>query len=175
MAKTRVSKKLVNNVTNEQFNESLSAFAVANAKEQSINAKIDEAMTKIREKYAEDLNELRETQDQQREVVQTYCVENQDKLFVKKKSLETVHGVVGFRTGTPSLKTLKGFTWASVLTLVKKTLPEYLRTKEEVNKELLLADRDKATIKVAMAEIGVCVAQDETFFIELKKEEGATV
>ena len=173
MAKTRVSKKIVANVTAEQFNEALSAFAVANAKEQTINAKMDEAITKIRDKYADELSELKDAQELQKEVVQVYCQENQDTLFSKKKSLETVHGTVGFRTGTPALKTAKGFTWASVLTLAKRVLPNYIRSKEEINKEALLADREKPEIKVAFQEIGVVVEQGESFFIELKKEDNA--
>jgi phage host-nuclease inhibitor protein Gam len=173
MAKTRVKTKIVSNVTADQFNEALSAFAVANAKEQSINAKMDEAMTKIREKYADELADLKELQDTNNEIVKVYCVENQEALFAKKKSYETVHGTVGFRTGTPALKTAKGFTWAAVLTLAKKVLPNYIRTKDEVNKEALLADREKPEIKVAFEEIGVVVEQGETFFIDLKKEESA--
>lgn len=173
MAKTRVKTKIVSNVSADQFTEALSAFAVANAKEQSINAKMDEAMTKIREKYADELADLKELQDSNNEIVRVYCLENQEVLFAKKKSYETVHGTVGFRTGTPALKTAKGFTWASVLTLAKKVLPNYVRTKDEVNKEALLADREKPEIKMAFEEIGVVVEQGETFFIELKKEESA--
>lgn len=175
MAKTRVTKKLVANISAEQFNESLSTFAIANAKEAAITAKMDEQMTRIREKYADDLKELAESQEQHREIIQTYCLENKDQLFTKTKSIETAHGKVGFRTGMPTLKTLKGFTWASALTLCKKVLPTYVREKEEINKEALLMDREKADIKVMLADIGVKVEQDEAFYIELKKEEPALV
>lgn len=170
MAK-RTSKKIVANVAAWQFDESLTAYAKADAREAAINARLDEQFTKLREKHSEELAELKELKEQHFEVVQTYCTENQELIFVKKKSLETVHGTVGFRTGTPKLKTLKGFTWASVLTLLKKTLPDYVRSKEEPNKEALLADREKPEIKVMLPEVGVEVDQDETFFIDLKKEE----
>ena len=91
----------------------------------------------------------------------------------------------GFRTGTPKLKTLKGFTWASALTLVKKFMPGYVRTSEEIAKDKLLADRELEAVEfienditkkqipmgTAMAECGIMVAQDETFYVEPKKEE----
>jgi len=172
MAK-RTSKKIVANVAQWQFEESLTAYAKADAREAAINAKLDEQFTKLREKHAEELADLKDAKEQHFEVVQTFCSENQDSLFVKKKSYETVHGTVGFRTGTPKLKTLKGFTWASVLTLLKKTLPAYVRAKEEPNKELLLADREKAEVKLMLPDIGLEVDQDETFFIDLKKEDAA--
>ena len=89
------------------------------------------------------------------------------------------HCIIGFRTGTPKLKTLKGFTWASVLELAKEFLPGYVRTSEEVAKDRLLADRDaKLTIDGAevpmverMAKCGVQVVQDEAFYVEPKSEE----
>jgi phage host-nuclease inhibitor protein Gam len=174
MAKTRVTKKVVANISREAFEDALSAYAVADAKEKTILAKMDEQITKIREKYADELTDLQEQKTETYEVAYTYCNENSE-LFAKKKSMETAHGTVGFRTGTPKLKTLKGFTWASVLTLLKKTLPAYVRVKEEPNKELLLADREKPEIKVALAGVGIAVDQDETFFIDLKKEEAVGI
>lgn len=82
-----------------------------------------------------------------------------------------VHGTIGFRTGTPKLKTLKGFTWASALTLVKEFLPGYIRQAEEIAKDKLLADRDYKNMPEQMAKCGIQVAQDEIFFVEPKREE----
>ena len=97
------------------------------------------------------------------------------------------HGTIGFRTGTPKLKTLKGFTWSAALTLVKKILPAtYIRLTEEIAKDRMLADRDleevavydtptgddrTTTMREAMAVCGIAVVQDETFYVEPKKEE----
>ena len=121
------------------------------------------------------------------DVLQAYATENQAELFAKKKSLDMAHGVIGFRTGTPKLKTLKGFTWASALQLAKKFLPiTYIRQTEEIAKDRLLADRDldevavydtptgddrTATMREAMAVCGIQVVQEETFFVEPKKED----
>lgn len=167
MAK-RIKRTLVQAISTEQFNDALSAYAVADAREAKINADMDVQFTRIRDKYSDELKQLKEVKDSEFEVVQAYCEENQDRLFSKKKSMETAHGTVGFRTGTPKLKTLRGFTWASVLTLLQKLKPEYVRIKEEPNKELLLVDREK--LKTDLPDLGLQVDQDETFFIELKKE-----
>lgn len=168
MAK-RTKKTVIANVTSDQFDESLGIYATADAREKAINSKLDEQITKLREKVADELNDCKERKDQHFEVVQKYCEENESTLFSKKKSLETVHGLIGFRTGTPKLKTAKGYTWASVLNLLKALKPGYVRTKEEPNKEALLTDRDK--LKGEMDTLGIEVVQEETFFIELKKEE----
>ena len=69
------------------------------------------------------------------------------------------------------VKTLKGFTWASALQLVKEFLPTYLRQTEEIAKDKLLADRDVEDMQPQMAKCGIQVVQDETFYVEPKKEE----
>jgi Bacteriophage Mu Gam like protein len=80
------------------------------------------------------------------------------------------HGLIGFRTGTPKLKTLKKFTWGAVTEQLKSYLPEYVRTVEEPAKDKLLADRDNEEVNTLFKKCGIEVAQDETFFVELKKE-----
>ena len=97
-------------------------------------------------------------------------MENREELFTKRKSLETTHGTIGFRTSTPKLKTLKGFTWASVLNLLKEFLPDYVRTAEEPAKDKLLADREDEEVSALFPKVGIAVVQDETFFVEPKKE-----
>ena len=98
-------------------------------------------------------------------------MEQKDVLFVKRKSLDTTHGTLGFRTGTPKLKTLKGFTWASVTNLLQEFLPNYVRTVTEPAKDKLLADRDDEIVQKSLGKVGLMVVQDESFFVEPKKEE----
>ena len=151
--------------------EAFGKFALADAKLQGINAKMDAEITKIRERNAEALADLQEQKDAAFEVLQVYATENRDELFTKRKSMETTHGVIGFRTGTPQVKTRKGFTWAAVLELLKEFAPTYVRTKDEPAKDKLLADRELDEMPELMKKVGVYVDQDETFFVEPKKEE----
>lgn len=72
-----------------------------------------------------------------------FATEQREVLFTKRRSLETTHGIIGFRTGTPKLKNRKGFTWAAVLELVKTFLPKYIRLTEEITRDKMLADRDE--------------------------------
>lgn len=87
--------------------------------------------------------------------------------------MESAHGVFGFRIGTPKLKNLKGFTWAAVTNLCKEYLPSYIRTSEELDKQGLLADRDNEDVAGMFPKIGVQVVQEESFFVEPKKESDA--
>jgi phage host-nuclease inhibitor protein Gam len=182
MAK-RVKKIIITGVTREAADEAFAKYAKADAESAKITADIELQCAKIREKYADRLAELDAAKTVAFDTLQSFATENQSELFSKKKSLEMAHGVIGFRTGTPKLKTLKGFTWASALQLVKEFLPGYVRKTEEVAKDKLLADRDmevkvkegedEVKLSHEMARCGIQVVQDETFYVEPKKEETA--
>lgn len=183
----RQKKTIITGVTREAADESFATYAKSDAQIQKINAEIELQCAKIREKYADKLSILVAEKDNAFDTLQAYATEHQAELFTKKKSLDMAHGTIGFRTGTPKLKTLKGFTWASALQLAKKFLPfTYIRKTEEIAKDKLLADRDLKEVSVydtptgdpravtmleAMAACGIQVVQDETFYVEPKKED----
>lgn len=169
----RTKKTVVSGISREQAEQAFADFAAADAKVQNLTSKMDIEMTRIREKYADQLAEQNARKEAAFEIVQAYAVENKDELFSKKKSVESAHGVFGFRTGTPKLKNLKGFTWAAVTNLCKELLPAYIRTTEELDKQGLLADRDNKKVAGMFPKIGVQVVQEESFFVEPKKESDA--
>lgn len=170
MAKTRQTKTLVpSTISREDAETAFAQYAEADAKQQKITATMDVQITKIRDKYSDDLSELAELKNKNFEIIQVYATNNRD-AFGNKKSMELTHGLIGFRTGTPKLKTLRGFTWPSVLNLVKEFLPGYVRTTEEVAKDRLLADRETSEVNNLFAKVGIMVDQDENFFVEPKKE-----
>lgn len=170
MAK-REKKVIYSGITSETMEAAIAEYAAADARLAKINATMDEQFTRIREKYQDEISTLTEIKEKNFEVVQAFAQENRDELFSKKKSMETTHGMFGFRTGTPKLKTLKGFTWGAVLNLLKEFLPGYVRVIEEPAKDKLLADREMPEVSKNMSKCGIEVVQDEVFFIELKKEE----
>jgi phage host-nuclease inhibitor protein Gam len=166
----REKKTVHTGVSTEQMEAAFGEYAVADARLQKINATIDVQVTNIREKYADEISRLSDTKEKAFDVMQAFAVEKKDDLFAKKKSLESVHGVIGFRTGTPKLKTLKGFTWGAVTNLLREFLPAYVRTTEEPAKDKLLADRDDEQTAALFPKVGITVVQDETFYVEPKKE-----
>jgi phage host-nuclease inhibitor protein Gam len=171
MAKTRQTQKLITEQYTVEEAEALFAdYAKADAKAQKLQAELDLKITKAREQYQDDLARLAEEREDKFRKLQHFALSNPD-LFGKKKSLEFTHGLLGFRTGNPALKTRKGYTWAVVLDLLKKAArTDLVRTKEEVNKEAILGAREDADMDKLMGYIGVEVVQDEAFYVEPKKE-----
>jgi phage host-nuclease inhibitor protein Gam len=131
-------------------------------------AEMDKRILTIRQEYETTLARYQEDLDAKMTLAQAWAEANPTE-FGGKKSLEMVHGTVGFRTGMPRLKLLAGWTWDRVKeTLLQGNFKDYIRTKQEVDKERLLAERDQ--IGDAMGKIGCRVVQDEPFFVEPKRE-----
>lgn len=117
--------------------------------------------------------------------VEAWANENRA-LWQEKQSLDTPHATVGWRLGGWKCAKLMGWTWerkantapkAKIVLEKIKSLPamaDYIRTSEEVDKAAIIADRDVFTAD-ALAAIGVKVIQEESFFVEPKGEELATV
>lgn len=170
MSKTRESKKLITEQISTKDAESIFAeYASAEANLQKIEGAVEMKIVEIREKYQDEIAKLKEVKAVSFERLQHFAGKNPE-LFDKKRSYEMVHGKIGFRLGNPALKTLKGFTWDAVVNLAKEFLPDYVRTKEEVNKEALLDDRDNPEVQTLFTKIGVKVDQADSFYVEPKRE-----
>lgn len=167
----RQKKQIIAGVTRERMEDAFDEYAVADARIAKIQADMDVQFTKIREKYADELAELQQTKTDSFEVMQVFATEHREEFFSKRRSMETTHGIIGFRTGNPKLKNRKGFTWASVLELAKTFMPAYVRTEFALAKDLILADRDEEGMAEQLTKCGVYVDQDETFYVEPKKEQ----
>jgi phage host-nuclease inhibitor protein Gam len=168
-ATKRVKKAVMTVKTFDEAESVMAEYATADARLQAINAKMDEQITAIRNKYAPDIADLAEVKEEKLTALHFFA-ESNAQLFEKKKSLDMTHGVIGFRTGTPKLKTLKKFTWGAVTEMLKDHLPDYVRTVDEPAKDKLLADRDNEEVAPLFKKCGFEVVQDETFYVELKKE-----
>jgi phage host-nuclease inhibitor protein Gam len=174
MTKTRIKKKVIDSVSIDEANAAFAELAKADSSNKKMNAEMDLAITKIREKYQDKVEENNLVISEKTEVLETY-LKLHPEVLGKNKSIELIHGTIGFRTNTPSLKTLKGFTWESCKNLVQALLGnKYVRVKEELDKEALLADReeekDGVQLEASFSKCGFEVKQEETFFIKPKNE-----
>lgn len=171
---TRRRKQSVRQITKNQVEEVLAKYADASSKHKEITAVMEQEIISVREKYAADLEAQNEVLQKSFDELQLWG-ETHYKDFEKKRTKNLAHGNIGFRTGTPKAKTLKGFTWAAATELIKQFLPHYLQVKEAPNKERLIADREQLNRNGMLKKIGVEVVQEETFFVEVKEEEAASV
>ena len=167
MAK-KTSKPMHIGISKEEFEKSMAEYAAADAKLQSICAKMETEVKKVSAKYAQQIEDLEAVKELHFNVVEQYAVEHRSELFTDKKKLEGVHGIIGFRTGSPKLALIAGFTWPNVTERCREFLPDYVKTSYDLAKSKLLADRGKEEVASQFEKLGVKVVQEETFYLDPK-------
>lgn len=165
-----MAKRKVNHVgiSREEFEQSMAEYAAAESREQSIKAKMEAELTKVRAKYAEQLEDLEAVKEVHFNVVEQYAVEHRSELFADKKKVEGVHCTIGFRTGSPKLALISGVTWPMVTERCREFLPDYIKTSYDLAKSKLLADRGKEEVSSQFEKLGVKVVQEESFYLDPK-------
>lgn len=161
---TRQSKKIITEVNRESAEDAFARYNNCVSRLEVQQGKMNSEITAVKEKYETNISKLQEEKEEAFEVLQAFAESNPE-LFQDRKSIDFTHGTIGFRTGMPKLATRKGFKWPAVFELVKEKMKKYIRTKEEVDKEGLLADRNELGAD-KLKEIGLEVTQDETFYVQ---------
>lgn len=140
---------------------------IANWRRQYI-AETDAQILAAREKHAAQIDAIDAEIKTQSALVQAWAEANPQE-FGSRKSIDFPAGKVGFRTGTPKVKTLTGWTFARVLEKLKSLTwgRAFVRVKEEIDKESLISAHSQANLAPGeLREIGIRIDQDENFFIE---------
>ena len=169
MAK-RTSKVTGQGLSATAYQEALTNYALADANAAKKLAQMNMELARIREKFEQDITLYTDQKNQAFDMVCHYCMSHRGEMFTTARHIETPWGKVGFRTGTPKLKTLPKYTWERVLEKTEQLMPQFVRIKKEVDKEHLLLSRTDENVMPHLSGIGVYVDQDETFYIELNKE-----
>jgi phage host-nuclease inhibitor protein Gam len=154
--------------------EILGEIAVLKLEEREQKNALDRQLTAARERYEEPLSTLGKQIEEKTAVLERWAEQNPEEFARGRKSIEMIHGLLGYRTGTPKLKLLRGCSWDSVLLIVKNLakFAGFVRVKEEVNKEAILAAASASRINDdELKQIGVKVVQEEAFFVEPKLED----
>lgn len=154
--------------TPEQADVALGEVAQIKTTLSAIESGMNTAITEIRAAHQERIDKLQTKLLEKTGSLKDWA-DNNPQLWTRRKSLDLTHGTLGYRTGNPKAKPLKGWTWDRVKEKVALIARNYLRTSEEVNKEGLIADRELLGPD-KLRELGVQIVQDETFFIEPKLE-----
>ena len=167
----KIMKKRVRIINRKSLEKAMSLYAKAKSNRISLNNAMEEQLMMVRNNYTDRINEYDEECDTLSTDIIDYARENRDTIFPKgTKHLELTDGTVGYKQGRHSLALQEGHSWASALTALQddKSAKAYLRTKYEIDKARLLADRDKPKVAQIIDRIGLQVVNAEQFYIETK-------
>jgi phage host-nuclease inhibitor protein Gam len=92
--------------------------------------------------------------------------------FAARRSIDLLHGRLGFRTGNPAVRQAPGVKAEHSLELLKASAPQWTRTKSEIDKEQILCDlASGADVETALRPFGLRIDKAETFYCDIKREE----
>lgn len=173
MSKNRI-KLPTTILTRAHAEELLGEIATLTIEQRAQKNELDRELTAAREKYEAPLGALTKQIEERTVILESWASANPGEFPKQRKSIELLHGTLGYRTGTPKLKTLPKWTWDRVLEKLRelgKPVLGFIRTKEEVNKEAILnAVAEGHLLDREERNFGVAVVQDEAFFVEPKLE-----
>ena len=175
MTTKRVKKAIITNVSFDDAQQASETFAQNQTRLSKIEAKMNEELNKVKSKYQDEITEIKEALEEPMQVLEVYANE-QKHTWGKKKSFEFLHSIVGFRTGTPSVTKSKKVTWDFITEQLAKAkdMLSFVRTKQELNKEAILAEDNEEVLKTLKEQYYIEIEQKESFYVAAKAEEVAT-
>jgi phage host-nuclease inhibitor protein Gam len=134
----------------------------------------------VRKKYEEPMAQRKATGDALFDDLQAYAVLHPE-VFGDKKSLELLHGTLGFRTCPPRVLQVPGVKVDHTLAAIaaQGMAGELIRIKRELDKDAVLAKvaqargmgpEEAAAAAAGLAAVGLRVEQGELFYAEPKRE-----
>ena len=156
--------------TRAQMEALIREIAALKLGEKLLAASLDAELQSVRDNYETRLAPLAQSLAEKTERARAWAESNPGE-FAGRRSIEFAHGVAGFRTGAPKLKTVLRWKWDGVLEALRGARwgKTYLRVKEEINKEQIIADFGAGILGATdLRKAGAQVVQEESFFVEPK-------
>ena len=167
MSKPRHKKVLHAIHTRAEVDAAVSAITDATIALREHQNALDADIKSAREAYQEEIDDLKQLIDDKTDLLALWA-QSHPAEFTASRSIVTTHGTIGFRLGNWAFKYLPGITPKIVVDRLKrlgKSFAAYVRIKEEVNQQAIVADRVGISPKT-MTALGFAVVQEETFFVE---------
>lgn len=167
--KTRTTRRLVTTIASrDDLETALGKYAAAVIEGDALQTEIDEKINALRAGYEKRAAEIGARTDRLYADIQNYIALNPSEIPAGRRSIELLHGTVGYRLGNPTVKCD-----CKEADMVEKLLAagkkEYLSTSTKLDKTAILAAEGDAA--AALRDLGISIKQAEGFYIEIKREQ----
>lgn len=176
----KTTKKIVTTIgSRDELETVLGRFAELTLQGEALKIDMEERIRQVREEYETRFTQIDADSNLLLADMNAWAALHPEE-FETRKSLELVHGVIGFRTGTPKVSLPKGVKDEDVVSemLDAGDCACFLRTSTELDKQKIIAactaeDETMASASTEMvSRFGVKVTQSERFFADIKRENG---
>ena len=169
MSKSRIKINLPTLTNRTEAEAAMNELAQAENNKRLLITDRDERVLKIQEESAATIGECEEFVAARTDALKAWAEAHPEEFHKGRKSIDFAAGTLGFRTGTPKLKLLRGWNWKKATDAVCQFLPNFIRSVPEVDKEAIIGQREE--LAEILPRVGLKVDQDESFFIEPKLTE----
>lgn len=172
-------KKLGTTITtDEELEAALGRYAEAMLQHEALTVDLEERVRQVRAEYEERFAPLAATGEAILKDMAAWAAIHPER-FKDRKSLELLHGTVGFRTGMPRVALERGRKEEDVVAdmLEAGDAEAFLRRVVELDRQRIIGawlGADSAAAEAMLGRFGVSVKQTERFFAEIKREEAAS-
>ena len=164
MSKARIKIKLPTITTRVEAEAVMNELSLAENNRRKKIAERDDMVLSVQEDYAAGIEACESAVKEKTDALRAWAEANPDQFAKDRKSIAFAAGTLGFRTGTPALKLLRGWNWQKVTDACCVHLPNFLRSVPEVDKAALIGQREE--LAAAFPLIGVKINQGESFYVE---------
>lgn len=167
----KTKKKVAELITADEAVSVMQDYAESTSKLKSLEAEIELQVQAIRDKHQHNVNALQADAKDASDKLIRYAEFNKKTLFKDGKTIDLQHGTISIRLGTPRVDKIRSLTWDAALDKIRKISENFIRVKEEVDKEEIIANRDEKDLMAKLNKIGINVVQDEAITVKSKEEE----
>ncbi len=178
MRASKTSKAKTTIKSREELEGVFGEYAAAAIERDALKAELEESIRKVRAGYEAAFARLDETAAALLEDVEAWAAGHPE-AFAEKKSLELLHGTIGFRTSTPRVALPRGADEEELAsTLAEAGLTCYVRIRRELDRQRILADvaegwsAENNDAAAVLGAYGIQVKQSDRFFAEVREEKG---
>ena len=157
--------------TREDLEATLGRYAAAVIEADALKAELDRKTNELHAGYEERAAALGKRVELLFADIEAYVANNPEEIPAGRKSLELLHGTVGYRTGNPTVRLPRGTDETALCEELRGAgFADFVRTRDELNREAVLAADDPT--RESLAAHGVKVTQTkDRFYIEIKREQ----
>lgn len=173
----RKTKKISSSIeTHDDLERRVGEYAETAAKLAEIEAEMNLRLADIRKDFEGRIASISDASEAIFEDIQSFCSLHPETFQDGKKSVELIHGTVGFRTGMPRLTMPRGRKEEELCSdmLPLPSVKKFVRQTYAVDKAAVISamsDESDNEVKRVLDSIGFRVSQAERFYIDPKFEE----
>ncbi|MBL7997457.1 MAG: host-nuclease inhibitor Gam family protein [Candidatus Kapabacteria bacterium] len=163
-----MAKKKKSNITSwEDCKAHLAKAAVLDAEIAKETADYNAQEQELRKLFEQGIAERNATKQMLEKEIELFCKENAD-VFTNERTLDLVHGTVGFKHTTPAVTLIAGIQEEGALNLLRKhEADEFIRTKEEINRDAIKIAYAAGNLTADELELyGLRITQKDKFHLK---------